>query len=81
MIILVKIINSDCIYEDILCGNNSDKCFTYSYINNKCERNILHKSLSNPCDDCIKEYHKLGLYLDYNNSLCNIYQKKFNIPD
>ena len=33
-----RFINSDCIYEDILCGNNSDKCFTYSYINNKCEK-------------------------------------------
>ncbi len=71
-------IDGKCLYEDILCVNNSDKCFTYSCVNNQCVRNILDKSLLNPCDECIKEYHKLGLYLDYNMSLCNTYINEFN---
>lgn len=62
-------LNGQCIYTDIVC-NDIDPCFTYSCINDKCKKNILNITALNPCSECMVDYHAMGLYLDYNSTLC-----------
>lgn len=72
-------INGECIYEDILCINYTDKCFIYSCENNTCIKKILHMSIIN--NECLKEYHNLGLYLNYNISSYKTYKLEIDIID
>lgn len=72
-------LDGECIYTDITCDDDyNDTCFIYMCENDTCVPNVLNISVIDPCGDCIKKYHELGYYLEYNDTLCESNKKTFD---
>ena len=63
-------ITGECIYNDVICDNKNDTCFKYVCEDNECVEKPFNKSTVDPCGNCIDKYHKMGLYSDLNETLC-----------